>query len=77
MYSVYAIKSTKKNYIYVWLTNNLERRIYEHNLWKEKTTKPYTPFILIYSENFETRVEARIKEKYLKSGCGKEFLKNL
>ena len=77
MYSVYAIKSTKKNYIYVWLTNNLERRISEHNMGKERTTKPNIPFILIYSEKFKTRTEARIREKYLKSGCGKEFLRSL
>ena len=77
MYSVYDIKSTKKNYIYVWLTNNLERRISEHNMGKERTTKPNIPFILIYSEKFKTRTEARIREKYLKSGCGKEFLRSL
>lgn len=76
-YTVYAIKSTDRNYIYVWLTNNLERRLNEHNLGKEKTTKPYSPFKLIYSEKFKTRIEARIKEKYLKSGCWKEFLKDL
>jgi len=66
-----------KKIIYTWLTNNLERRFNEHNIGKEKTTKPYYPFILIYSEKFETRIEARIREKYLKSGCGKEFLKSL
>ena len=46
-------------------------------LLKVWTTKPYIPFILIYSEKFETRAEARDKEKYLKSGSGKEFLKTL
>ncbi|HPC34315.1 MAG TPA: GIY-YIG nuclease family protein [Candidatus Absconditabacterales bacterium] len=76
-YTVYAIKSKGRNYIYVGLTNNLERRFNEHNLGKEKTTRPYSPFKLIYSEKFKTRIEARIKEKYLKSGCGKEFLKDL
>ncbi len=76
-YTVYAIKSKGRNYIYVWLTNNLERRFNEHNLGKEKTTRPYSPFKLIYSEKFKTRIEARIKEKYLKSGCWKEFLKDL
>jgi putative endonuclease len=33
------------------------------------------PFIMIYSEKFETRNDARTKERYLKSGIGKEFLK--
>jgi putative endonuclease len=31
--------------------------------------------IIIYSENFETRLEARNREKYFKSGIGKEKLK--
>jgi len=74
-YHVYAIKSASRNYIYVGLTNNLARRIKEHNSGLNKTTKPYIPFLLIHSEIFETRNEARQREKYLKSGVGKEFLK--
>jgi len=77
MFYVYAIKSESKNYIYVGLTDNLERRLSEHNSGKNKTTKPYRPFVLIHSENFETRVQAREREKYLKSGIGKDFLRTL
>ncbi|NWF87891.1 MAG: hypothetical protein HXY50_00350, partial [Ignavibacteriaceae bacterium] len=40
-----------------------------------RTTKPYAPFELVHSEIFPTRTEARDREKYLKSGVGKEFLK--
>jgi len=75
MYFVYAIKSNSRNYVYVGLTNDLTRRIAEHNDGQNKTTKPYRPFKIIYTESFNTRVEARVKEKYLKSGVGKEFLK--
>lgn len=77
MYIVYALKSINKNYIYVWMTNNLERRIHEHNTWQSKTTKPYSPFILIYQERYWTRWEARLKEKHWKSGTWKEKLKLL
>jgi putative endonuclease len=76
-YFVYAIKSLSKNYIYVGLTNNLERRIQEHNSGKGRSTKLYAPFRLIYSEKVGIRVEARKREKYLKSGIGKEFLKKI
>jgi len=48
-----------------------------HNKGYEPTTKPYAPFQLIYSEITETRIEARTKEKYLKSGIGKEKLRSL
>ena len=77
MYYVYAIKSRLKNYIYVGLTNNIARRISEHQSGKNRTTRPYCPYELILHENYETRSEAREREKYLKSGCGKEFLKAL
>ncbi len=77
MFTVYAIKSLNKNYIYVGLTNDIERRLNEHNNGNNKTTKPYRPFVLIYSEEVNTRIEARKREKYLKSGIGKEFLKKL
>jgi predicted GIY-YIG superfamily endonuclease len=30
-YTVYAIKSTLRNYIYVWLTDNIERKLSQHN----------------------------------------------
>jgi putative endonuclease len=49
------------------MTNNIEKRIKEHNSGYEKTTKPYAPFTLIYTEKLATRSEARIREKYFKS----------
>ena len=76
-YAVYAIASRNKNYVYVGLTNNLGRRLSEHNGGKNRTTKPYAPFTLIHKEYFPSRKEARVREKYLKSGIGKEFLKSL
>lgn len=77
MHFVYVLKSLNKNYIYVGLTNNPERRIKQHQGGKEKTTKPYRPFSVIKIEEFEIRIEERNREKYLKSGIGKEHLKLL
>jgi putative endonuclease len=77
MFYVYAIKSVNRNYIYVGLTSNLERRFVEHNNGENRSTKAYKPFVIIFSELFETREKAREHEKYLKSGVGKEFLKRL
>jgi putative endonuclease len=77
MYYVYALKSIKFKYIYVGMTTNVEKRVKQHNDGKEKTTKFYRPFKLFYTEIHQTRIEARDREKYLKSGCGKEFLKSL
>ena len=77
MIIVYAIRSSSRNYVYVGMTNDLERRLKEHNNGENRSTKAYKPFILIYSEEFPDRISGRIKEKYLKSGVGKEFLKTL
>ena len=59
------------------LTNNLDRRVAQHNKGHEKTTRSYAPFRLIYHEVHATRAEARARERYLKSGIGKEYLKSL
>ena len=77
MYYVYAIRSVIKNYIYVGLTANTEKRISEHNDKKEKTTRSYAPFKTILIEEYDTRIKAREREKYLKSGAGKEYLRSL
>ena len=77
MFIVYALKSINRNYIYVGLTNDIERRFEQHQKGQNKTTSPYKPFVLIYQENFLTRIEARKREIYLKAGSGKEFLKQL
>ena len=77
MYYVYAIKSISRNYIYVGMTNNIERRLVQHNNGQNKSTKAYKPFVLILTEELANSSEARKRERYLKSGVGKEYLKTL
>lgn len=77
MYYVYAISSKNHKYIYVGLTSDIELRIKRHNDGRERTTRFYRPFELIYSEECNSRPEARIREKYWKSGIGKEQLKKI
>jgi putative endonuclease len=74
---VYAIKSSKRNYIYVGLTSNPQRRIEEHNRGKERTTRSYAPFRTLLIESFDSRLEARSREKHLKTGIGKEYLRSI
>ena len=76
MFFVYAVKSLSRNYIYVGLTDNFDRRFKEHQSGKNKTTKAYRPYKILLVEKYETRQHARNREKYLKSGIGKEFLKS-
>jgi len=72
---VYSIQSINRNYVYVGLTYNVPKRFQQHNEGKERTTAPYRPFEIILVESYPTRLEARKREKYLKTGSGKEWLK--
>jgi len=76
-YFVYAIKSKKDGRIYVGLSSNPERRLKEHNTSDTKSTRAFKPWYLIYKKFVGTRINARVLEKKMKSGSGKEFLKTL
>jgi putative endonuclease len=77
MFTVYAIQSEVDKRIYVGFSKDVNNRLKEHNSKKTKSTKGFIPWKLIYQEQINTRIEARKREKYLKSGVGKEFLKSL
>ncbi len=60
------------------MTKDIEARVLRHNNGGEKTTRAYRPFVLIFSETVDdTRTEARKREKYWKSGIGKEKLRQI
>jgi putative endonuclease len=75
MIIVYAIVSLVDGRIYVGQTKDLEKRLKEHNNGTTKSTKGYIPWRLFFQETCENREQARIREKYWKSGVGKEKLK--
>ena len=75
MIYVYAIRSINHNYNYVGIAKDLSNRVNRHNSGYEKATRPYLPFRLIYKETAKDYKEARKREKFLKSGAGREFLK--
>ncbi|MBY0376416.1 GIY-YIG nuclease family protein [Patescibacteria group bacterium] len=76
MYFVYVLKSKKDSKFYYGFTDNLERRIKEHNNRGVRSTKSRGPFDLIYFENAGSIIEARKREKYFKSGFGRKYVKN-
>lgn len=77
MWIVYVLLSEVRNIRYVGITSDLNRRLNEHNSGLSKFTKAYKPWKLVCKEEFETRLEARNREKYLKSGVGREFLNKI
>jgi len=77
MFIVYILKSLKDQKRYIGLTENLERRIHEHNSGLVKSTKNRRPLKLIHTENFEDKKEAQSKERFYKTGKGREFLNKI
>ena len=77
MIEVYAIVSEKNNEIYVGMALSAEKRLKEHNNGKNRYTKGLRPWKIIKIEYFPDWKEARVREKYLKSGIGKELLRSL
>jgi len=77
MYTVYALFFKSGKMIYVGMADDLERRIREHKNGKTRSTRNKGNFVVKIIEKCESRIEARKREKYWKSGCGKEKLKNI
>lgn len=77
MFYVYLLKSRLKNWVYVGMTNNLNERVKRHNSGKERITKPYIPFDLIFAQECDDRTIARDFEKFLKINWNKEQLLRL
>jgi putative endonuclease len=77
MFYVYVLFSLKSGIKYVGMTENIERRLKEHNAGKSKFTKGHTPWELKYFEVCNSRQEARVKEKYFKSGIGREYINKI
>lgn len=76
MVYTYVLLSKKDEQWYTGSTNNLRKRFSDHNANKIISTKGRGPFILIYYEACINDHDARIREKYLKTGMGKRYVRN-
>jgi putative endonuclease len=78
-FHVYLLQSLKNGTYYIGQTDNLDRRLKQHNDQEVKSTKSRAPFKLIGYFNFETREEARFYEYKLKrhSGRRSRFVREL
>jgi putative endonuclease len=77
MFSVYVLQSLRNGRFYIGSTNNIERRLQEHNQGKSKYTKLTAPFSLIYQEQYFTASEARKREYYLKRLKSRKYIISL
>ena len=74
MYYTYVLRSAVKNILYKGSTEDIQRRLLEHNSGMTNFTSKYRPWELVYFETFPTRSEAIRREKFFKTGRGREFL---
>jgi putative endonuclease len=72
---VYVLVSLKRDFTYVGSTNDLERRLTEHNSGLVQSTKAYRPLDLVAFIAVKTEKKARELERYFKTGSGKAVLK--
>jgi len=77
MYWVYVLQSEKFAKSYVGYTDNVQRRLSEHNAGKSNFTSKYKPWKLKHIESFNLKGEAIKREKFLKSKSGRKFLKDV
>ena len=71
----YILQSKKDGSFYVGITNRLVQRIKEHNAGRNRSTTRMRPWNLVYKEKHEDYKIARKREKYLKSGVGRNWMK--
>lgn len=72
---VYILRSEKSGMLYTGCTSDLRKRLDEHNSGKSTYTKGRGPFELIYYEAYRDSNDAFAREKHLKTGPGKNHLK--
>ena len=77
MYFVYILKSKIANKFYIGYTGDLNKRIIYHNNGKNISTKNHLPWEVVYSESFQTKKEAWLREHQIKSYKGGVAFKKL
>ncbi len=77
MYTVYVLHSLKDKHTYVGCTQNIAKRLIEHNSGQVLSTKYRIPLKLVYREDFDNEHEAFLKEKHYKTSWGRRKLKKI
>ena len=76
MFYVYVLSSQKdRSRLYIGYTADLKKRIIKHNQKENRSTKPYSPWKLIYYEACLNKNDAKRREKYLKTTQGRRLIK--
>ncbi|MFA5841174.1 MAG: GIY-YIG nuclease family protein [Candidatus Paceibacterota bacterium] len=72
---VYILESKQDGELYIGCTNDLKKRIKEHNNGLVFSTKIKKPYRIIHYEAFLNKKDAFLREKWLKTGWGRNQIK--
>jgi putative endonuclease len=77
MFTVYILYSQRIDKFYVGYTNDLNRRLSEHNRIKGKFTDKGIPWKVVYTETFPSKSEAMSREAEIKNKKSRNYIENL
>jgi putative endonuclease len=77
IYFVYILYSPSTNHFYVGHTNNIDKRIEQHNAGRTISTKRGRPWTVVYKEDFPSKAAAYNRELEIKSIKSKVFIEKL
>jgi len=77
MYFIYILYSKSYDRFYIGQTDDLDRRLIQHNAGDVKSTKAFRPWARVYNEQFDTRHDAMSREHFLKKQKNKKFYRKL
>ena len=73
-YFVYVLRSKKDGKLYTGYSEDPERRLKEHNAGKTVSLLKRRPLIIVYQEIYNKEIQAKRRERFLKTGQGRKFL---
>jgi len=77
MYYTYILKSKVKDTYYIGSCSNLNLRLERHNSGNSRSTKAFSPWEIVYFEEFENKKDAMKREYYIKRQKSKKYIENL
>jgi putative endonuclease len=77
MHSVYVLRSEQDGSLYTGYSHELKQRLIEHQKGKAASTRTKRPIELIYAELYKNRKDAMQREKYFKTGWGRNYIRKI
>jgi len=76
-YSVYILKSLSSNKYYIGSSDNPQRRLLYHNSFEKGFASRFRPWIIVYQKQYETKEQALIVERKIKSWKSRKMIEKL